>query len=295
MGALDELLAKWRDNPDSGTTLALCRSHSGNVPARRTHPRSRVDRRGSGTRTEHGQGCWLSAGCTLDAGLLQEGQAASGRRAGQTRLSETRALAPVPREVLLRMRYAARAEKVLARALQIGVAAADTRMWHDRAVVYARGFQTRVGMRAVADEIDRTVPKRTSIPPPEMMSLEEEQRPAPQRTAPRGRAEPGARCRACLRRRSQCRRSLRRSRGGTPEAHRVERRIPRETVPDRPIRRGRNAEPRRAPRTPGRQRRSRWSRAPVVPAPTPAPRAAPVAPSPVPRAHLRVPAPWSRP
>ncbi len=181
MGALDEMLAKWRDNPDAGTTLALC-TYLG------TSRREDLIREVGSTAEAWHKGdaqVMLAIGrMYLDSALLQEAQAALvvAGKLSQADPSPYRYLG----EVLLRRGDATRAEKVLSRALQIGGAEADTRMWHDRAVVYV-ALQTRVGMRAVADEIGRTIPKRMSIPPP-TLGLEEGERPAPrapQNVAPR--------------------------------------------------------------------------------------------------------------
>ncbi|HEX4340037.1 MAG TPA: hypothetical protein VH062_29215 [Polyangiaceae bacterium] len=168
MGALDELLARWRENPDSGTTLALC-TYLG------TSAREDLIREvGSTAEAWHKDDAsvMLAVGrMYLDAALLQEAQSAL---VAAGKLDQT---APAPYrylgEVLLRRGDAARAEKVLARALQMGAAEADTRMWHDRSSVYV-ALQSRNGMRAVADEIERTLPKRNSIPPPTLSAQQAE-------------------------------------------------------------------------------------------------------------------------
>jgi tetratricopeptide (TPR) repeat protein len=123
----------------------------------------------------------------LDAALLQEAQSAlvSAGKLDQTAPAPYRYLG----EVLLRRGDAARAEKVLARALQMGAVEADTRMWHDRSSVYV-ALQSRNGMRAVADEIARTLPKRNSIPPPTLSAHQAEalsgrDRRGPLRAAPK--------------------------------------------------------------------------------------------------------------
>jgi tetratricopeptide (TPR) repeat protein len=168
MGALDELLAKWRENPDSGTTLALC-TYLGT--SRREDLIREVGSTAEAWHKEDGQVMLAVGRMYLDAGLLPEAQAAlvaAGKHSPNS---------PAPYrylgEVLLRRGDATRAEKVFARALQIGGAEPDTRMWHDRAVVYV-ALQSRVGMRAVADEIERTIPKKTSIPPPTLLPEEAE-------------------------------------------------------------------------------------------------------------------------
>ena len=168
MGALDELLGRWRENPDSGTTLALC-TYLG------TSRREDLVREvGSTAEAWHKDDAsvMLAVGrMYLDASLLQEAQGAlvAAGKLDQTSSVPYRYLG----EVLLRRGDAARAEKVLARALQMGAVEPDTRMWHDRATVYV-ALQSRMGMRAVADEIARTLPKRHSIPPPTLTVEEAE-------------------------------------------------------------------------------------------------------------------------
>jgi tetratricopeptide (TPR) repeat protein len=182
MGALDELLARWRENPDSGTTLALC-TYLG------TSAHEELIREvGQTAEAWHKDdaGVMLAVGrMYLDALLLQEAQGAlvAAGRLDQTSPAPYRYLG----EVLLRRGDAARAEKVLARALQMGAVESDTRMWHDRSTVYV-ALQARMGMRAVADEIARTLPKRNSIPPPTMTAHEAEElasRGRPKRAGPK--------------------------------------------------------------------------------------------------------------
>ncbi|HVU05998.1 MAG TPA: hypothetical protein VHE30_29815, partial [Polyangiaceae bacterium] len=182
MSALDELLARWRENPDSGTTLALC-AFLGN--SKQEDLIREVGSTAEAWHKEDGQVMLAVGRMYLDAGLLQEAQAALvvAGKVNQSSASPYRYLG----EVLLRRGDAARAEKVLARALQIGGAESDTRMWHDRATVYV-ALQTRVGMRAVADEIDRTIPKKTSIPPPTFVPDSRPPAPAAPAPEPRGAA-----------------------------------------------------------------------------------------------------------
>jgi tetratricopeptide (TPR) repeat protein len=166
MGALDELLGRWRENPDTGTTLALC-TYLG------TSKREDLIREvGSTAEAWHKDDpqVMLAVGrMYLDAGLLAEAQAilVTAGKLVPDNASAYRYLG----EVLLRRGDAARAEKVLARALQIGSTESDTRMWHDRAVVYLP-LQTRVGQQAVADDVERTIPRRISIPPPALRPSE---------------------------------------------------------------------------------------------------------------------------
>src|SRR5690606_27079285 len=53
-------------------------------------------------------------------------------------------------------------EKVFARCMQLGMEDGDTRLWHDRAVVYS-ALQKRVGVSAVAEEVARAMPQQTSL------------------------------------------------------------------------------------------------------------------------------------
>ena len=101
----------------------------------------------------------------LDAGLLPEAQSAL------VHAGKTGGASPKPfrylGEVLLRRGDASRAEKVLLRAMQLGLDDADTRHWHDRASFYI-ALQKRIGPVAVASEVAKALPRSVSIPPPGM-------------------------------------------------------------------------------------------------------------------------------
>jgi hypothetical protein len=160
MGALDELLASWRSNPDADATVALCAYLGG------TGQEALVREVGSAAQTWHlaDTTVMLSVGrMYLDAGLLPEAQSAL-VTAGKTGGADPRPFRYLG-EVLLRRGDASRAEKVLARAMQLGLNDADTRHWHDRASFYM-ALQKRVGPVAVANEVDRALPRAVSIPPP---------------------------------------------------------------------------------------------------------------------------------
>ena len=138
MGALDELLTAWRSNPDAESTVAIC-SYSWV-----SGPEALI--REVGTSAEawhvHDPAVMLAVGrMYLDAGLLVEGQAAL-VLAGKANSRDPRPFRYLG-EVLLRRGDAMRAEKVLARALQLG-SDAEARLWHDRAVVYV-ALQKRIG------------------------------------------------------------------------------------------------------------------------------------------------------
>ncbi len=160
MGALDELLASWRSNPDADSTVALC-AYLG-----ATGQEALVREVGSTAQTWHGQDTtvMLSVGrMYLDAGLLPEAQAAlvNAGKAGGNNPKPFRYLG----EVLLRRGDASRAEKVLVRAMQLGLDDGDTRHWHDRASFYI-ALQKRNGPLAVANEVSKALPRSVSIPPP---------------------------------------------------------------------------------------------------------------------------------
>jgi len=97
----------------------------------------------------------------LDSGLLAESQGAL-VNAGKANARDGRAFRYLG-EVLLRRGDAGRAEKVLQRAMQLGASDPETKLWHDRSVVYV-ALQKRVGPQAVAQEVARTLPARA--PPP---------------------------------------------------------------------------------------------------------------------------------
>ena len=162
MGALDELLASWRSNPDADSTVALC-AYLG-----ATGQESLVREVGGTAQTWHGQDAtvMLSVGrMYLDAGLLPEAQSAL-VNAGKTGGSNPKPFRYLG-EVLLRRGDASRAEKVLVRCMQLGLDDADTRHWHDRASFYI-ALQKRVGPLAVATEVEKALPRSVSIPPPAM-------------------------------------------------------------------------------------------------------------------------------
>ncbi len=160
MGALDDLLAAWRTNPDAEATIALCSF----LGAAERH--DLVREVGTNAETWHGRDgdVMVAVGrMYLDLGYLPESQAAF-VAAGKVSAQDPRPFRYLG-EVLLRRGDAIRSEKVLARALQLGLTDADVRHWHDRASFYM-ALQKRVGAQAVADEVSRALPKRVSIPPP---------------------------------------------------------------------------------------------------------------------------------
>lgn len=160
MRALDELLTSWRANPDADATIAACSFLGGSK-------RDELIREvGASAETWHSgdANVMLAVGrMYLEAGLLQEAQT-SLVTAGKADPRDARAFRFLG-EVLLRRGDAVRAEKVLARALQLGSSADDVQLWHERAVLYS-ALQKRVGPEAVAAEVARSMPRQPSLPPP---------------------------------------------------------------------------------------------------------------------------------
>lgn len=160
MGAFQELLETWRSNPTADSTLALCAELS-------QEPREEMVRE-VGARAEQWHAgdasVMLAVGrMYLEAGLMAEAQATL-VSAGKADARDARPFRFLG-EVLLRRGDAIRGEKVLSRAMQLGSNDADTKLWHDRALVYV-ALQKRVGAPAVAAEVARTLPQRPSNPAP---------------------------------------------------------------------------------------------------------------------------------
>jgi predicted Zn-dependent protease len=162
LGALDDLLKAWRRNPDADSTVALC-TYVG-----ASGQEALVREIGTTAEQWHTQDAtvMLSVGrMYLDASLLPEAQA-SLVAAGKADAANPKAYRYLG-EVLLRRGDALRAEKVLARAIQLGLEDAETKHWHDRATFYIP-LQKRVGAPAVAAEAARSLPKVLSIPAPQL-------------------------------------------------------------------------------------------------------------------------------
>jgi tetratricopeptide (TPR) repeat protein len=162
MGALDDLLSSWRSNPDADSTIALSAYLGG------SGQEALVREVGKTAETWHARDMevMLAVGrMYLDAGLLPESQGAL------VTAGKADAASPKPfrflGEVLLRRGDASRAEKVLARAIQLGDSDPETSHWHDRASFYI-ALQKRVGAPAVASEVEKALPRSVSIPPPAM-------------------------------------------------------------------------------------------------------------------------------
>src|SRR3954447_17265833 len=159
MRALDELLKSWRSNPDADATIAVC-SFLG------SSKRDELIREvGASAETWHAgdPAVMLAVGrMYLEAEMLQEAQT-SLVTAGKADARDPRAFRFLG-EVLLRRGDALRADKVLARALQLGGTSDDVELWHERAVLYS-ALQKRVGPEAVAAEVARSMPRHVSVPP----------------------------------------------------------------------------------------------------------------------------------
>jgi hypothetical protein len=162
MGALDDLLASWRSNPDADSTIALSAYLGG------SGQEALVREVGKTAETWHARDMevMLAVGrMYLDAGLLPESQGAL-VTAGKADTASPKPFRYLG-EVLLRRGDASRAEKVLARAIQLGDNAPETSHWHDRAAFYV-ALQKRVGAPAVATEVAKALPPAVSIPSPAM-------------------------------------------------------------------------------------------------------------------------------
>ena len=184
MQALDELVARWRKNPDPESTLALC-AHLG------TSHEAELMREVANTAEawhKDNHSVMLSVGrMYLDAGLLAEAQAAL-LQAGKLEPNDAEAYRYLG-EVLLRRGDAQRSEKALARAIQLGSKDSETRLWHERSIVYV-ALQQRRGLTAVADEVARTAPLPSpgaSVPSSGFDHIDSEPRPAAARPARRSR------------------------------------------------------------------------------------------------------------
>lgn len=223
MQALDELVARWRKNPDSESTLALC-AHLGT--SREAELMREVGNTAEAWHRDN-TSVMLSVGrMYLDAGLLAEAQA-SFVQAGKLAPSDS---APYRflGEVLLRRGDAVRGEKALARGIKLGDGSAETRLWHERAVLYS-GLQQRKGLGAVAEQVARVVPREPSIPAPTLSPFEEAPSPGPPRAARRSRP-PGAPARPSGPRRSAPPGAARRRQSTPPIPLDVPKSAPQETL-----------------------------------------------------------------
>jgi predicted Zn-dependent protease len=159
MRALDELLNSWRANPDADATIAVC-SFLGS-----SNRDELIREVGASAETWHAgdASVMLAVGrMYLEADMLQEAQTTL-VTAGKADARDPRAFRFLG-EVLLRRGDALRADKVLARALQLGAGGDDVELWQERAVLYS-ALQKRVGPEAVAAEVARSMPRQPSVRP----------------------------------------------------------------------------------------------------------------------------------
>ena len=163
-GSIDELAAHWRSRPDARVTIALCE-------ALRTAPR--------GTLVEE-VGARASRDYAADAAVLLAAARMymAAQRLGDAQTVLVTAGKAAPRdaqvyrflgEVLLRRGDAERAVRVLERAIHFGATDPETRLWSERANVF-KSMQATAGMRAVANEIQRTAPLEAPRAPLESMA-----------------------------------------------------------------------------------------------------------------------------
>lgn len=186
MQALDELVARWRKNPDPESTLALC-AHLGTTPQKSELLREVGNAADAWHRDNHG--VMLSVGrMYLEAGLLAEAQA-SFVQAGKIAPNDAEAYRLLG-EVLLRRGDALRGEKALGRAIKLGDADPETRLWHERSIIYG-ALQQRKGMSAVAEEVARTAPI-ASLRGPSSNPLEASPRATAAAARPQRRSRPPA-------------------------------------------------------------------------------------------------------
>jgi hypothetical protein len=166
MRELEELLAAWRANPDADATVDLCATigTSGRDSLAREVGIEVEARHANDSRVMLALGRMF-----LDAGLLAESQHAL-VTAGK---GDARDPAPFRwlGEVLLRRGDAARAKRVLERAIELGQDDPDTRLARDRAEVLLP-LQERRGMKAVASEVERTLARARSEIAPSWPDLE---------------------------------------------------------------------------------------------------------------------------
>lgn len=155
---IDELVQRWKQNPSPAATIALCE-------ALRESPRpALVQQVGEFATQRH----------AADSGVLVSvaRMYIEAHRFGDAQSVLVAAGKLAPRdgtiyrwlgECLLRRGDADRAEKVLERAIQLGVRDAEAQLWLERARVF-RPMQTKAGARAVAAEVAHATSK--SIRPP---------------------------------------------------------------------------------------------------------------------------------
>lgn len=171
--SIDDLSQRWKRNPDAPSTIALCEALRGSV---RT---TLVQQVADFAQSKYGSNVPVLVAVArmyMNTHKLAEAQSvlvAAGKVAPRDGL-----VYRVLGEVLLRRGDAERAEKVLERALQFGLADGETKMWIERARVY-KPMQTRAGARAVAAEVARTAPAEPRVMQDSFSDIETEVKDAP--------------------------------------------------------------------------------------------------------------------
>ena len=159
---IDDLVARWKQNPSAPATIALCDRLR--TDAQRGSRGALVQQIGEFASQRHSSDVAVLlavARMYLDARRFAEAQGvlvAAGKVAPRD--------ADIYRwlgEVLLRRGDADRAEKVLERALQLGTRDGDARLWLERARVF-RPMQAKAGARAVASEVAQATERAASSP-----------------------------------------------------------------------------------------------------------------------------------
>ena len=185
-GSIDELASRLaRRGPTRGATIALCDALRGAPRAtlvEEVGARASRDHAGDADVLVAAARMYMAAQRLGDAQtvLVSAGKAAPTRRAG---------LPPAGRGAL-RRGDAERAMRVLERAIQFGATDPETRLWSERAKVF-KSMQATAGMRAVANEVQRTAPLEAPRPPMESIDRHDD----------RGERGQGARARPLRRRR----------------------------------------------------------------------------------------------
>jgi tetratricopeptide (TPR) repeat protein len=162
--SIDELYARWKENPNAEVTLAICDVLRGSGRAQMVEQVGTIAQRVFATSVPV---------LVATARMYMESDRAAD---AQTVLVAAGKVSPrdasVYRwlgEVLLRRGDAERAEKVIERAIHFGADDRETRLWLDRARVF-RPMQTKAGAKAVASEIAKTAslnsPSPATVPPP---------------------------------------------------------------------------------------------------------------------------------
>ncbi len=163
-GSIDELASHWRLKPDARLTIALCDALRG---APRVTLVEEVGARASRDYPNDAAVLLAAARMYMAAQRLSDAQTVlvNAGKAAPRDAQIYRFLG----EVLLRRGDADRAVRVLERAVHFGASDGETRLWSERANVF-RSMQATSGMRAVANEVQRTAPLEAPRPPLESLT-----------------------------------------------------------------------------------------------------------------------------